>query len=176
VKYTTARGVAAEAIDVVMRRLGRRADCRTDQVPLPGGDATDLDELQKELQQRWVAGIDPEVARHLAETYGSEARQLVAMAASTRRLGERVAPGVPVIRAQVAHAVRNEMACTLTDLVARRTPIGAAGHPGRRAAEGFAAAMAEELVWSQARVEQEEAALEAFYAPARAGLDSSTSP
>jgi glycerol-3-phosphate dehydrogenase len=81
----------------------------------------------------------------------------------------RVAPGVPVIRAQIVHAIRHEMACTLTDVVARRTPLGAAGYPGREVAERCAAVMAGELVWSQARVEREEAALAEFYAPAHAG-------
>jgi glycerol-3-phosphate dehydrogenase len=59
------------------------------------------------------------------------------------------------------------MACTLTDVVTRRVPLGAAGHPGRVVAEGCIAVMAEERVWSQARVDQEEAALAQFYAPAR---------
>jgi hypothetical protein len=57
------------------------------------------------------------------------------------------------------------MACTLVDVVTRRLPLGAAGHPGRRIAEGCAAAMAEEGIWNQARVEAELAALSRFYAP-----------
>jgi glycerol-3-phosphate dehydrogenase len=168
VKYTTARAVAAEGVNAVMRRLGRHAACRTDAAPLPGGDAADLDALARRLTAGGVAGIDAEVARQLAETYGSEASRVVALAAGEPGLAVRVAPGVPVIRAQVAHALRDEMACTLTDVVARRTPLGAAGHPGRAAVEGCVATMAQELVWSQARVEREEAALAAFYAPVSA--------
>jgi glycerol-3-phosphate dehydrogenase len=165
VKYTTARGVAAEAVDAVLRRLGRQAPCRTGQVPLPGGDLADADTFQQGLLGEAPA-IDAQVARQLAGTYGSEARAVLALAAASPRLGEPVAPGVPVIRAQVVHAVRHEMACTLTDVVARRLPLGAAGHPGRAVAEGCAALMAEELAWSQERVELETAALAAFYAPA----------
>jgi glycerol-3-phosphate dehydrogenase len=164
VKYTTARGVAAAAIDVLLRRLGRTSACRTDQAPLPGGDVADLDALQEIIRR--LADCDVDVARQLAETYGSEAKEVVGLMAEPA-LKQRVAPDVSVIRAQIVHAVRHEMACTLTDVVARRTPLGAAGHPGREVAERCAAVMAGELVWSQARVEQEEAALEAFYAPAR---------
>ena len=164
VKYTTARGVAAEAVDFVLRRLGRNAPCRTDQAPLPGGDVVDLDALQDDIRR--LAGCDSDVAIQLAQTYGSEAKAVVGLMADPA-LKARVTPGVPVVRAQVVHAVRHEMACTLTDVVARRTPLGAAGYPGRDVAERCAAVMAGELVWSQARVEREEAALEAFYAPAK---------
>ncbi len=165
VRYTTARGVAAAAVDVVMRRLGRVAPCRTDREPLPGGDAVDLEALQQELRNDTRPGTDLDIARQLAETYGGEAKQVLALASNTPALAARVAPGVPVIRAQVLHAVRAEMACTLADVVARRTPLGAAGHPGLDPVEGCAAVMASELVWSQERVEREMAAVDAFYAP-----------
>ena len=38
--------------------------------------------------------------------------------------------GTPAIRAEVIHAVRAEMACTLSDAVLRRTTLGSAGYPG----------------------------------------------
>jgi glycerol-3-phosphate dehydrogenase len=165
VKFTTGRGVAEQAIDVVMRRLDRSAECRTAKTPLPGGE-TDLDEVLRTLRHGAPQGLDDDVLGQLAETYGSEADELTAMAATERSLAQRVARGVPVIRAQVLHAIRGEMATTLTDVVARRTPLGVAGHPGREAVEGCAAVMAQEMVWSQERVEREMAALAAFYLPA----------
>ena len=168
VKYTTARGVAAEAVDVVLRRLGRNAPCRTDQAPLPGGDGADLDALQDDIRRpgRLRRRRGPPTRGDLRQRgqRGSRPRW------PTQPSKARVTPGVPVIRAQVVHAVRHEMACTLTDVVARRTPLGAAGYPGRDVAERCAAVMAGELVWSQARVEREEAALDAFYAPGEAGV------
>jgi glycerol-3-phosphate dehydrogenase len=169
VKYTTGRGVAAEAVDTVMRLLARRAPARTAETPLPGGDGPDVEALHEQLRREAPPTIDDGVARQLVETYGSEYRAILPLLAEMPVLARRVAPSVPVIRAQVVHAIRHEMACTLTDVVTRRVPLGAAAYPGREVAEGCAAVMAEELVWSQARVEQEEAALAAFYAPARAG-------
>jgi len=167
VKYTTGRGVAAEAVDVVMRRLGRRASARTGEVPLPGGNGPDVEAMVDELRRVAPPGMGDDVARQLVTTYGSEYRSILSLVAQSPTLARRVAPGVAVIRAQVVHALRAEMACTLTDVVTRRVPLGAAGHPGRVVAEGCIAVMAEERVWSQARVEQEEAALAQFYAPAR---------
>jgi glycerol-3-phosphate dehydrogenase len=167
VKYTTGRGVAADGVDTVMRKLGRRVSCRTDQSQLPGGDALDLEVMGSALVRNSAGGIDPDVARQLAGTYGSDANVVLALVTGDRSLGLRVAPGVPVIRAQVVHAVRSEMARRVPDVVVRRTPLGAAGHPGRQVAEACAAIMAGELVWSQARVEQELADLDAFYAPVR---------
>ncbi len=165
VKYTTGRGVAAQAVDAVMRLLGRQAPARTADLPLPGGDGPDLDALHEHLRREAPPTIDDEVARQLVETYGSEYRAILALVGERPGLARRVAPNVPVIRAQIVHAVRHEMAGTLTDVVTRRVPLGAAGYPGREAAEGCAGVMADELVWSQARVEREEAALAAFYQP-----------
>lgn len=167
VKYTTGRGVAEAAVDAVARKLGVKAPCRSADVPLPGGDGGDLDELYQRALQDTGEDLEADIVRQLIETYGSEYTAILKLVRDHASLGRRVSPGTPVIRAQVVHALRSEMAMTLVDVVTRRTALGAAAHPGRDVAEGCAAVMAEELIWSQARVEQALAALERFYAPAR---------
>ena len=57
--------------------------------------------------------------------------------------------------AQVLYAVKNEMACTLTDILLRRTGIGTLGNPGREVLETVARAAAGELNWSTARTDLE---------------------
>ena len=42
---------------------------------------------------------------------------------------DQLSASTPVLRAEVIHAIRSEMACTLADVVQRRLPIGAAGPP-----------------------------------------------
>jgi glycerol-3-phosphate dehydrogenase len=64
----------------------------------------------------------------------------------------------------VMHAVRDEMAQTLSDVVIRRTGLGAAGHPGDAIARDVAARMRGELSWSDEKTQAELAALKAFYA------------
>jgi glycerol-3-phosphate dehydrogenase len=166
VKYTTARGVAEAAVDLVMRKLGRRVASRSAQVPLPGGDLPDLDVLIG-LARADVGGqVDEEVLGQIALTYGSGYPSLAQLVREVPSSAERLVAGLPVIRAQVLHAVRSEMALTLTDVVARRTPLGAAGHPGPAAARACAQAMAEELGWDTERVEAEVSTLRDFYRPA----------
>jgi glycerol-3-phosphate dehydrogenase len=165
VKYTTARGVAAEAVDLVMRRLGRWAPCRTGDVPLPGGELADQDAALAAAGRDAGSRFTRDAVRQLVDTYGSDYGPILELVRLHEHLAAPVAPGSPVIRAQVVHAVRAEMACSLVDVVVRRTPLGAAGYPGHTAAEGCAGVLAEERIWSQARVEQELAALAHFYAP-----------
>jgi glycerol-3-phosphate dehydrogenase len=64
----------------------------------------------------------------------------------------------------VAHAVRDEMACTLSDVVIRRTGVGAAGYPGDAIARDVALRLQQLLGWSDQRLNSELAMLRDFYA------------
>lgn len=165
VKYTTGRGVAEAAVDLVTRKLGRRVPSRTAQVPLPGGEVADLDVLQGLVRRDASGLLDDEVAAQLALTYGSAYAAPLQVAREVPALAARLAPDLSVIAAQAVHAVRDEMALTLTDLVTRRLPLGSAGHPGEAAARACAGLMAGELGWDEARIERELQALTDFYAP-----------
>jgi len=71
--------------------------------------------------------------------------------------------GRPNVGAEVIHAIRAEMACSLEDVVVRRTELGAAGHPGEEITRAAAGIAAEELGWDNDRRDREIAAVEAFY-------------
>ena len=60
-----------------------------------------------------------------------------------------------MIRAEVIHAVREEMAVKMTDVVFRRTELGLFGHPGEEALADCAGLIAAETGWSASRVESE---------------------
>ncbi len=64
----------------------------------------------------------------------------------------------------VANAIREEMAQTLSDVVIRRTGLGAAGYPGDEAASKVAVRMQQLLGWSDERKQEELEALKGFYA------------
>ena len=71
--------------------------------------------------------------------------------------------GTDTLRAEVVHAVRSEMAQTLSDVVFRRTDLGTAGHPGPGALEVTADLMAAELGWTaQKRADEVAATLAEF--------------
>ncbi len=168
VKYTTGRGVAEMAVTAITTRLGRdAARCRTADVPLPGGEAWDLDLAATRLHAEQPGLLNPEVSSWLVRSYGSDTNELTASIRHEPSLAAPIAGGVPAIGAQVVHAVRNEMACHLADIVMRRVPIGDAGYPGDDAVEACARLAGAELGWSGARRAEEMEAARAIYAPAR---------
>ena len=63
--------------------------------------------------------------------------------------------GSTVLEAEVVHAVREEMAETLADVVFRRTDLGTGGHPGEEALQACARLMASESGWDENRVRDE---------------------
>jgi glycerol-3-phosphate dehydrogenase len=63
----------------------------------------------------------------------------------------------------VRHAIRDEMAVTLNDVVIRRTGLGAAGYPGDALAHDVANRMQAELGWPDERKTNELALLKRFY-------------
>jgi glycerol-3-phosphate dehydrogenase len=62
---------------------------------------------------------------------------------------------LPDIAAQVAFAVRSEMAMTLDDVLFRRTGLGTLGKLEANAVADAAAIMAAELGWSEAERERQ---------------------
>ena len=74
-----------------------------------------------------------------------------------------VAPGVATLGAEIVHVIRHEMVVRLSDVVIRRTGIGAAGPPDAEALAGCAAVAARELDWSTERTADETARVRQFY-------------
>jgi glycerol-3-phosphate dehydrogenase len=87
-------------------------------------------------------------------------------------LAARVVPDMPVVLGHVAHAVREEMAMRLWDVIRRRTPLYLSRALDRPALATCASVMARELRWSRrelaAEIDATEAALTAFRGPLRA--------
>lgn len=127
VKFTTARLLAEEVVDLVLKKL-ERAPIRsaTARTPLPGGGAAP-EELLRRASARCGQRAPAEVVAHLVRTYGTRYERVLELVGEDRRLGERVVAGSPVIRAQLVHAVRAELARTAEDLLRRRTELAAVG-------------------------------------------------
>lgn len=143
VKLTTARSLAERVVDLVGRELGRPGvPCLTATSPLPGapphGTAAILDEAGRRLGR----DLAPDSIEHLVRSYGRDYEVIASYVEADDRWRERVQAESPVIRAQLLHAVREEMACTADDVLFRRTEIGARGpipEASRRAAEAILA-------------------------------------
>jgi glycerol-3-phosphate dehydrogenase len=68
-------------------------------------------------------------------------------------LAARLVPGLPYVGAELAYAVERELACTLADLLVRRTPLAFARSDAAVGIAASAAALvAPRLGWDEARV------------------------
>ena len=63
--------------------------------------------------------------------------------------------GSPLIKAEVIHGIREEMAQKLSDVIFRRTELGTASYPGNTCLKACAEIMAAELGWDDTRTQKE---------------------
>jgi glycerol-3-phosphate dehydrogenase len=114
--------MAAEVVDAAIAQLdaGRGRATRitpTRNAPLPGGDLAFIDEAIDGAAQ---ATGDAVLGEHLVRAYGSRwsavADEIAAAGGS-----KRIVAGLPYTIGEMRYGVRSEMACTLADLLMRRT-------------------------------------------------------
>src|SRR5437867_12548069 len=96
--------VAARLHELDGRPTARRA--ATDRLPLPGGEAAELEVLVEAARAR---GASEATARHLVANYGSEAAAVLNLVDRDRRLGYPLIAGRPEIWAGVDYAVERGM-------------------------------------------------------------------
>lgn len=110
-KLTTYRRMAQDAIDAIAARPGvEAAPSRTARLPLVGAQPA----------ERRPAHVPPRLGRR----YGAEAEAVLALAAQRPGLAAPLADGIAVTGAELAFAVRHELALTVDDLLDRRTRLG----------------------------------------------------
>jgi glycerol-3-phosphate dehydrogenase len=163
VRYTTARGVAEQAIDRVLAKLGqtpRRS--QTAVTPVYGGAIECFNEYLQQAIHQCPPTLSPAVMPALVHNYGSAHQEILAYGDENpcwlQRLGDS-----NVLKAEVIHAVRTEMAQTLSDVVFRRTDLGTGGHPGAAALHECATLLAAELAWDARRIHEERQQVERLF-------------
>jgi glycerol-3-phosphate dehydrogenase len=165
VKYTTARKIAQDVVDLAVEKLGRKAfPCRTHEVPIQGGQISQFNDFLVQAIEQRPFGLGPDVIRHLVYNYGSEYHKILKYLDQEPAWGHTIADGTLILQAEVVHAIREEMAQKLADVVQRRTELGAVGLPEDAKLRVCADLMAAELGWDQARREQELDDVRAAYA------------
>jgi glycerol-3-phosphate dehydrogenase len=164
VKYTTARDVSEKAIDRIITKLrNERIKNRTRNLRLTGGDIERFKEMLATAQVNTLEALTPRIMSHLVMNYGTEYRTLIKAVHADSSMAELI-PGSPeVIKAEIVHAVCEEMAFTLADAVLRRTDLGSAGYPGKKAVSRVADIMAELLNWNPRKKNEEIHQLENHY-------------
>ncbi len=163
VKWTNSWPVAERVLRSVCQFLGRPAR-------LPGspaalwGTAVPVD---PGAHRSWR--LDADSMAHLEQMYGPGRGALFGLLDQDEGLATRVVPDLPVIKGQVVHAVRAEMAVQLADVVMRRTPLYLSEALDSSALGACATVVARELRWSKreiaAQIERVESLLRAFRGP-----------
>lgn len=158
IRYTMARADAARAVDLIDRKLGgERRRSPTDRTPVHGGAFERFDSLVRAIGRASAGTLGSDAAEALAHNHGSEYRHVLRLRAEA---GDGCIGTTTTLRAEVLHAVREEMALTLADIVFRRTDLATGGHPGPAALQEAASLAARELGWDEARRREEVAAVE----------------
>jgi glycerol-3-phosphate dehydrogenase len=146
-KLTTYRVVANDVVGQLRGRLGRTDGSEPQAETLPGSSIVSFDDEAEKARQ---AVDNADTARLLVSSYGSQWREVWRLAEDSQALAHRIDPALPWLRAEVLHAVRVEMALTVSDVLMRRTHLAfELRDHGRAAASGVAELMAAELDWTE---------------------------
>jgi glycerol-3-phosphate dehydrogenase len=153
-KYTTSRNLAETCIRLVMNKTGRPFGVTvTDRKYLYGCEIKDLNSFMYGLQKS-CRDFSGDTVEYLGRNYGTECHEVMGLARSDEHL-RQVLNADGEIMAQVAYAIRSEMARKLSDIVLRRTGIATLGNPGDEVLEKVAAAAGRELHWNKERIKSE---------------------
>jgi glycerol-3-phosphate dehydrogenase len=155
VRATTARGMAAKAMDLVVRKIaGNYNNANTKNIPIYGGDIESFEEEVQAILRTRSQDLDPPQARHLVHNYGSQWPVVLRYAYEDQSLFKPVGKS-STLRAEIIHAIREEMAVRLSDVVFRRTDLGTGRIPTRSELAVCAALMADELGWDKQKTDSE---------------------
>ncbi|GAB4529564.1 MAG: glycerol-3-phosphate dehydrogenase/oxidase [Haliangiales bacterium] len=181
-KLTTYRLMAEEAVNRAVgwlkahrgETIERRsvAASQTKKRALPGAvgltqkASSAIAELTAELSRQ--GGLDPDIATHLAFTYGTRAEILLAAILDDRALGARMQDDLPYVWAEVAFAIEHDRAQTIDDVLSRRIPLLLIGREqGLDILDRTSDLAAARLGWDEPRRERERAAYRRVVADTR---------
>ena len=154
--------MSEETIDLAIKRfvLSSTSPCSTRTTILRGGDTWTPDTHIKLIQKY---GFDLETSQHLSLNYGDFSWEVADLACTDPQNLVKIAQGYPFIEAEILYACRNELACTLTDVIARRTRLSFLNASAcRKALPRIVEVMGDELGWPVERRQSEIANAEEF--------------
>jgi glycerol-3-phosphate dehydrogenase len=138
-KLVLYRIMAEKMTDLICRKLGKTAECKTNVDPLIGAEEeVDADQLANQF------GVYPHVAAKLAYLYGSKATDVLSLATQNPEYRMEVCGCESIPEAAIRYSIRNEWAKTLND-IRRRTRIAMGPCQGCSCIHKVAAIAADEL-------------------------------
>ena len=154
-KWTTFRGFAEEAADLVLKRLGRARSVSTANLPIGGGRGLPT---TNKARADWIADVRNQVnvpaerLETLLTRYGTTARD-IARHVSTFADDRPLAAGVT--RGEIDYIARRERVTRLADIVLRRTTLAISGALTQSSLAEIAAVAATALGWTAERRDAE---------------------
>ncbi len=169
-KLTTARSLGETLVSRLAARLRMRSAvslrrCRT--TPFPGApdEALELFVGQATEEAAQTFKIPAATAERIARTFGKRWRNVLEPILENPGLAEPLPGGPPLLAAEVAFAIEEEMAVTLEDFLLRRSGLNWLGARAlREAVPAVADIFAQRLKWSAA---ERDAAVQSFAASSR---------
>ncbi len=156
-KLTTYRALAEHAVDAVFKKLGQKSpQCSTTHIAMPGANTSDFTAFGQWFQQN--SGLPETISKRLLHIYGTRSTRIAEMVACQPELKESFCSETGAIKAEILFAVQKEMACTLGDILLRRTMVGLNAKAGLGADENAAIVAQQYLGWSEQRMADEIAA------------------
>jgi glycerol-3-phosphate dehydrogenase len=150
-KYTSAPVVSSDVVGRIaagMRPSGSSA-------PAPARESVAADTAA----ESWPA----QALQRLRTRNADASTAILELCRAQPEFAEPVAPGSPVVRAEVVHAIRHEMAQDLGDIVQRRLGIGEGGSPGIEVLQACARVAAPEFGWDAERADQAATELQQWF-------------
>lgn len=167
VKFTTARNAAQMAIDLIYKKLGNKpSKCITVETPIFGGNIDKFNDFLENAIRNKPELLSEETIRNLVYNYGSEYQEVLKYLDEDPDLCQRISDTSHVIKAEIVHGIREEMAQKLADVVLRRTELGTAEYPGDSGLRICADIMAHELGWDDSIIQKELEEVKSLYIPA----------
>lgn len=147
-KWTVYRAMAEETVNTVERQLmGRVTPCRTRSFRLFGAE-DEPDRLVEQLMKAYPLSLA--LAEHLVRKYGSLAPRVLEPSARNGGLLSPITDGALPIQAEVVYCIRQEMAASVEDVLARRLGLQFFDWSiSLKAAPVVAAILAQELGWNR---------------------------
>jgi glycerol-3-phosphate dehydrogenase len=155
VRATTARGMAEKVIRMILNRLGKKgSNSQSEKTPIYGGRIDSFQDLLFQAKKYSPSGLSEKHLRTLLHNYGSQYKEVLKYGNEDSTMLESVGD-TSVLKAEIVHAIREEMAETLADVVFRRTDLGTGEYPGDIEVKCCADIMGKEKRWNKNRFENE---------------------
>jgi glycerol-3-phosphate dehydrogenase len=146
--------MAEDCVDQTLKLSSLRAmrGCQTNDLPLLGGAGYDSGNGARLVQS---FGLERDVADYLNQAYGDRSESVARL--STQGYSARLAPGYPYLEAEVLWAVREELAQTPMDVLARRLRLAFLdSSAAKKALPKVCELLSSEFAWDSGRRIREE--------------------